>query len=374
MPVPFLSEVTINQEGINCPCFCRVLPPRDPRGRPEALCPGKLTSPTGSSTSQHPCQILSEGSLPAQGTTKKLLFKWERPFFPALLGKPWEEVKSSARAGEKRRQREATGLAAGESSREAVRGVSPGEEAARTAHAGSAEELVPGRARRCRSGCRRASAGSGRAVAGSPRSRRRFCGKRSDAAQKATVAPRRQRGNRAASTAGDSWGYRVPAHTLCPTGWDVGDDARATTTHQLGISSRASAATRHPAGVTGSTQCAQFGVSAGRTAACPCPQALQLQTEQSYKVWELPRHPGTDRPCAELPCPDGPPLLLSEHRKGSEQLPRAQPAGPWWPPSQHPHLKLYPLSCRLKEYRGWHSAAGRSRLQSHSMRTPMLPP
>lgn len=57
---------TTNQEGINCPCtekfgliFSRVLPPQDPQRCPQALCPDKLTLPTGPSTSPHPCYILS---------------------------------------------------------------------------------------------------------------------------------------------------------------------------------------------------------------------------------------------------------------------------------------------------------------------------
>lgn len=114
------------------------------------------------------------GSLPAQGITKKFLFKWARPFFPALLGKLWKEVKSSPGWGEAM-PAGSHGAGCRREQQGAVRGVSPGEKAARTVHAGSAEETVPGRARRCRSGCRRASAGSGRAAAGSPSSRRQFC-------------------------------------------------------------------------------------------------------------------------------------------------------------------------------------------------------
>lgn len=82
MPTPFLPKGTINQEGINCPdsekfrlIFARVLPPQDPQRCPQSLCPDKLTLPTGPSSSQHPCQILNEGSLSAQGITKKFLFK-----------------------------------------------------------------------------------------------------------------------------------------------------------------------------------------------------------------------------------------------------------------------------------------------------------
>lgn len=106
------------------------------------------------------------------------------------------------------------GLAAGEQ-QGAVRGVSPGDKAARTAHAGSAEETVPGRARRCRSGCRRASAGSGRAAAGSPSSRRQFCRRHWTKLRKPQQLCRGSEG-RGLPVPYDRWGYHVPGHTLCP--------------------------------------------------------------------------------------------------------------------------------------------------------------
>lgn len=101
--MPFLPDGTINQEGINCPgsekfrlIFARVLPPRDPQRCPQALCPDKLTLPAGPSTSQHPT---TEASL-LRASPTSFSSKRDRPFFPALFGKLWKEVKSSPGCGE----------------------------------------------------------------------------------------------------------------------------------------------------------------------------------------------------------------------------------------------------------------------------------